>query len=384
MNYVYSKEKSHSLRNMIFCLLGLLVLLAGCQYSLETRFLADPGNVEGWWDINWTNRRVLTFDNSGQSENLMEFPILVKLDSGRIDYGKTQNAGQDLRFIDTDGTVLEYEIEEWDESGNSFVWVKIPQIDGSSSADFIWMYYGNTSAADNQNPALLWSNSYLGVWHLAENAAGTGTADLYQDSTGNNDADDEVSATGKDGQIGYGQEFNGIGDVIESSAYLYSFSTQITLSAWFRYTGAGTGSPRIFEISQLGDATSHCLAVDNNASLRAWLEDTTGRSASVDDPIIYDDSAWHNMVYTYSSPNGSLYVDGIETETASDPAANLDDGAYMTIGAVMDATTYNHNEHSYEGFVDEVRISNIERSADWNKAQYDSMTDVFVSFGVEE
>ena len=90
------------------------------------------------------------------------------------------------------------------------------------------------------------------------------------------------------------------------------------------------------------------------------------------------------MVYTYSSPNGSLYVDGIETETASQAATDLDDGPYMTFGAVMDATTYNHNEHSYKGFVDEVRISDTVRSAQWITAQHASMTDNFVTFGSEE
>jgi len=47
------------------------------------------------------------------------------------------------------------------------------------------------------------------VWHLREDKAGTGTADLYQDSTiFTNHGVDGVSATGKVGIVGNGQQFN--------------------------------------------------------------------------------------------------------------------------------------------------------------------------------
>ena len=144
------------------------------------------------------------------------------------------------------------------------------------------------------------------------------------------------------------------------------------------------GSPRILEISILGDAVSHCLAVDNNASLRAWLEDSADdRIADTDDATIYNDTLWHNMVYTFSGADSFLYVDGIETDTASEAATNLDDGPYLTIGAVMD-TTLIHSDHCFQGFVDEVRISDTFRSAQWIRAQYASMTDTIVTFGSEE
>ena len=38
----------------------------------------------------------------------------------------------------------------------------------------------------------------------------------------------------------------------------------------------------------------------------------------------------------------------------------------------------------FNGIVDEVRISNPARSADWIAAQYDSMMDDFITFGGEE
>ncbi len=48
--------------------------------------------------------------------------------------------------MDANGTLLAHEIESWNESGTSYVWVSVPQIDASSGTDYIWMYYGNAAA----------------------------------------------------------------------------------------------------------------------------------------------------------------------------------------------------------------------------------------------
>src|SRR3972149_4843698 len=42
---------------------------------------------------DWDLKRKLTFNNSGQAENLVNVPVLVVLNSSRIDYSQTQNAG---------------------------------------------------------------------------------------------------------------------------------------------------------------------------------------------------------------------------------------------------------------------------------------------------
>ncbi len=136
MNVNRSLLLSQSCRGVI--LRGLVCMIAGLVVT-SPALGADP-----WWDTDWGERTMLVFKNSGQTETLTDVPILVVLDSSRIDYSKVMNAGEDLRFIDDDSTtVLDYEIETWDETGTSYVWVKVPQIDGSSYTDYIWVYYGN-------------------------------------------------------------------------------------------------------------------------------------------------------------------------------------------------------------------------------------------------
>jgi hypothetical protein len=102
-----------------------------------------------WYEPDlWQNRMEITFNNSESTENLTNFPVLVKLDSTRIDYSKTKDNGEDIRFTDSDGTtLLSHEIEQWNESGDSFVWVKVPNIPAQSTNNFIYMYYNNPEAS---------------------------------------------------------------------------------------------------------------------------------------------------------------------------------------------------------------------------------------------
>lgn len=69
---------------------------------------------------------------------------MVKLNSSRINYSHIQTGGTDIRFYDADNqTELPFEIDTWNTSGDSIIWVKVPRINKSSDSDYIWMYYGD-------------------------------------------------------------------------------------------------------------------------------------------------------------------------------------------------------------------------------------------------
>ena len=171
-----------------------------------------------------------------RSENLVDFPVLVQLDSSRIDYSLTQNDGADLRFVDRDGTLLPHEIETWNAAGTSYVWVKVPQIDGSSGTDHIWLYYGNAVAADAQNVAAVWNSGYAAVYHLD---------DTSQDSTANLNHGTNSGSLDAPGRVADGQWFDGVDDYVDlgSAATVDDlFAGGGTVSAWIRPTGWGEGS----------------------------------------------------------------------------------------------------------------------------------------------
>lgn len=207
-----------------------------------------------------------------------------------------------------------------------------------------------TESAYTQGNANMGNNLLL--MHMNE------TSGSITDSSGNGNDGTNNGATSAIGKFDNSLYFGGDGDAVESNSYTYTFADELTLSAWFKYDGAGTGSPRILEISANGDANSHALAPDGDGSLRAWAECNNGtRVASVDDSTNYNDGNWHHMVYTYDSPNGILYVDGVQTGTNSGACADLDDGSELILGAISDISgAYAHSAHAFEGWVDEAAV----------------------------
>src|SRR3989338_7426843 len=207
-------------------------------------------------DSSWKYRKKVTFNNTDAnlgvtSENLVNFPVLVKLSSSNIDYTKTQDSGQDIRFTDTDGSDLAYEIEKWDETGTSWVWVKAPKKDINSRTDYIYLYYGNTSATDHQQATSVWSANYAGVWHIKE--TGNGTAGEYADSTNTNNGQggggtsSAVPTLSSSGQLDGAQTFDG-GDYIETANTTNSIAntSTYTIELWFKTSAASAADGRIY------------------------------------------------------------------------------------------------------------------------------------------
>ena len=79
-------------------------------------------------------------------------------------YSQANANGGDLRFIDQAGQELKYEIANWNTSGESHVWVRVPSLTNDSNFTMLW---GNSAAtlpayANDGSP---WSD-YFGVYHL--------------------------------------------------------------------------------------------------------------------------------------------------------------------------------------------------------------------------
>jgi len=105
-----------------------------------------------WWNESWQYRRPITIDNSGNSNDLTNYQILVVLNSTNFDFSKANSDGSDIRFIDSDDTTkLNYWIEEWNSTAQEAkIWVNVTSIPASSTKT-IYMYYGNPSATSESN-----------------------------------------------------------------------------------------------------------------------------------------------------------------------------------------------------------------------------------------
>ncbi len=352
----------------------------------------------GWWDTNWTYRRKLTFKNSGQAENLVNFPVPVLLDNTRIDYSATASGGVDMRFLDSDRALLSHEIEKWDTSGESVVWVNVPVVDGASDSDFIWMYYGNDAAVDIQDPGSVWDDDYMLVWHLSEQP--TGIADdisnssdalpsvAFPNDTGTGTSMSMVATNRVSGQLGYGISFDGETEWIEpyspaNEFFHATFSTK-TFEAWVQ---SNDTSSRQTIFDEGGSTNGFYVGIEGNVIRLVTRNSSSQKEVSYN---FTDTTLFHHVVGSYDSANSGtllLYVDG-DLQNSMTGLGYTAVSAHTGEAGIGDSpdsdATSTLPAKNFDGILDEVRISDSLRSADWIKAQFLAMTDGFITFGSEE
>ncbi|MHC5113429.1 MAG: DUF2341 domain-containing protein [Planctomycetota bacterium] len=364
-----------------------------CTFVPEADCTAAGGTYQGdgtdcgtvncptpFWDPAWTQRSTLTFNNSAATSNLADFPVLVKLDptAGNIDYAQTQDAGQDLRFIDADNTtVLDHEIEEWNESGTSYVWVRVPQIDGSSITDFIYMYYGNPSASDGQDVTGTWNSGYEAVLHLDDD---------FLDSTSNhNDGTNNGSADAA-GQVADGQDFDGTDDEVSCGDIdAMDNSSYLTMTAWVKPSALldwrAVMAKSVDWNSRIGMHLSGGSLGGNNDVLITF-PDNPGSTLGYTNANIISATVWHHwaMVFDGTQAGNSnrlkFYLDGVEqtlTYNGTIPATTPSNTQSLEIAKAEGSLWF-------PGVIDEARVASVARSADWIKAQHLSMTDAFITY----
>lgn len=352
----------------------------------------------------WNKKKELVFDNSGQAENLTDFPVLVKLDTSRITYGDVGKVdGTDLRFVDSDTLAeLDYEIEKWDSAGNSYIWVKVPQIDASSSGDSIWMFYGNAGASDGQDVTNVWSNNYQAVYHFNE------TTGSYLDSTANNHDSDVVSVTSRAAsKFGNAVLFDGVDDYITIPDSTGFDITNWTITSWINKNGTGiaantgSGGDFFYPLVTKGMAEAESDAADitfmtgidsDYNKMGVDFENNTGGGNNplpvtpASQGTTVSNGTWYQYDARVDTTGNTLkvYMNGVEdsSRTITD-TPNQANSVKVAIGAGSKTTgipALPADRGAFNGYVDEVIISRVTRSAAWIKASYLSMNDTFITW----
>jgi len=351
------------------------------------------GNGSNDCNNNWQSRKKITFDNRASSENLTEFPALIRLDSTKIDYSKVQNAGQDLRFVDaTGGAVLRYDIDEWNESGESLVWVRVPQIDAGSNTDYVYMYYNNASASAGMNENETYESNIELVAHLHEDPTSTcsGTDELCDSSSNNYHMDSAgtgwASGDSVNGVIGSAIDFNGTDQNFartgtDGISALPGGNNARTMEGWFRTTnndalsrailgyGHGTGAEDINMMLYTGNFE---IKIRNTANAFTGLK--------------WNDGEWHYGVITYDGTNFLAYMDGEPLGSPYDPSTNPNTDVSSGDADSSEVLYIGRYSNWHEGSLDEIRIHTGARSADYIEASYlNAKPDsTFVSIASEE
>ena len=323
----------------------------------------------GWWDTNWTKCRNITIANTGNT-TLSNFPAYIDLTYD----SDMQSSFNDVRFINTScangGVELDFEIETYTAAVSADVWVEIDNLPAAGTT--IAVYYGNASATSGENASGTWVSSHKGVWHLSESTDATN-----QDSTSySNNGTPQSSPASTSGKIGKALNFDvrdntsielGKDDSLDLST---GNSPDWTISLWVK-PAIGFGDNQYPVMYAYGDYRATVGLYKDNGKIEHRRNDKYP---------LYNNSnlttdAWHHVVVTRDNSNTTFYLNG--NENGSGTSKNIYNDNY---GSFIGGWTGTNSDDTYKagdlkGVIDEVRVSNVVRSADWIKQSYDLVQD---------
>jgi len=316
---------------------------------------------------------LLTCSGYKGTSTLENFPVLVKLPEGVPGFSYIDAAanGADLWFADAAGNRIAHEIDTWNASGSSYVWVRVPRIE--SAATTFRIHWG---AGASSVPALAdtktFDDRFLGVWHFSSfdnTTPDSSPLNLVMTVQGTK-ANLSLNSASPVGTCMYSTGGAYFTTPNAASWLAYATTKKLTLSGWVKTTST-TANLRIisnkiswdsaggFEVTTRGSAATELLAGGSNNA-----QYTKSGLAS------YKDNWMHfTVVYdgTLATPESRMYINGVYQtkatganygpQTKSDPLA-----LFATPNGV----------NPFLGSLDEIRMAKVVESDDWIRAAYDT------------
>ena len=345
---------------------------------------------ENWWNENWTRRKLITVNSSQVAGTLTNFPILVYSDSDGSLLGNAQDDGDDIIFIlhSDNTTQLNHEIEKYDNlTGSLHAWVNVTSLSSLTDTK-IWMYYGNSTCDSQQNKHGTWDSHYKIVQHLEETPANGVTGHLDSTSNNNNGTAQnfngiDSSTTNGTGKIDGADVFDGTNDYVFVNNNFIVNPTSLTISSWIKKEDGGhtyecalhKGSASSIGSSEywLGVCTDDYLTATIGARTSVgWGAGKTGITA--------DYGEWYYLVASWNGTVVRVYINGAYNKKYDlGSSGNIDKPTRF--GASTNGTNY-----QFKGTIDEVRISDSSRSAEWIATEYATIKNqtTFIAIGDEE
>jgi len=348
-------------------------------YQISELLVNDLGepidwNTQTFWLPGWQYRQTITIDNTANSNTLTNYQILVNLDTASlISQGKMNQSCSDIRFTDSDGSLISYWIESGCNSANTKIWVKVPQIPASATK-VIYLFYGNPAATSQSSI----TNTFIreidgvqpvkGAWTFDE---GLGTVAYDYSGNWNNGTlyNSTTVCSGGDcpnwvnGKFIKALRFDGINDYvnISNSPVLNPSSTgNITVEAWIYPLSFGGGNlGRIISKETGTTANPYALELRNTSS--TYMNGIifcigNGTSETCTDTgcnnIIFLNT-WQHVVGRYNRTHLSVFVNG--EEKCSRTLSNYN---FQQANTNLLIGNNPSNNRQFNGTIDEVRIYN--------------------------
>ncbi|MHA2324716.1 MAG: LamG-like jellyroll fold domain-containing protein, partial [Promethearchaeota archaeon] len=333
-------------------------------------------------NANYFNRyKVIQINHTkvNGSSTLNNFPLLISLLDSDL-HRQVRSDGNDIKFA-MDGNWLDHEIELFNKtySGSQaqlISWVRIPSLSPFTDT-LIYIYYGNSTMGAQENPSGVWDSSYKGIWHLSEDPTET----IYDSTSNNNDGTTSGSMNSNDqinGQIDGSLDLDGINDYVTTNYAGITGSNARTISFWMNTSSLDDRD--IISYGSFG-ANRFIIRIDEISGGGSWvirleMKDATTLREQVWSTHVADGN-WHYVVVAIPQnvdiSQTLAYIDGqLDTidQTLGSGTANSGSGGIYNF-----QMAYYMNKEYFNGTLDEVRVSNTNRSADWITTEYNNQYD---------
>ena len=320
---------------------------------------------------------------AGSSETFINFAALVKISEDRFygfEYARAGSDGNKLMFLDSNKNTLPFEVDTWRTTGESLVWVLIPELPPAGTTITMYWNLKEGRTPPPNNPEEVWP-LYSGVWHLNESivSAQASTALSYDSTTNKNNATPTKGGSGnlnqmvsREGRIGNARVNSTVAPVTQGNrlqtARTQAFNGVFTFSGWFWMNARGS-YPRFAgtKAGASGSADGWSVETKNGSSSLLYVRgnggstwDDNGNGIPVDDML----NNWVYLTFVYNNNTAAIYSNGKISKTASitkvvDSTQPLSFGAHGT-----------GDEWSLNGAYDEIRITGQALSAQRIAAEY--------------
>ncbi len=310
----------------------------------------------------------------GLSGKVPRFPYLVRLNKTNFDFSQAQSSGQDIRFSRSDGAHFPYQIERWNSTStvdSAEIWVLVDTV-YNNSTQYFKMYWGNAGAQSWSNGQKVFetSNGFIGVYHLSE--GGTGTRNNSAQNAYNGTTVSYDGTESRSGDIGAGDSLKAGASTDGINLGTGIAPTNITLSAWVKEHTVTTWGKIInkeFATTNTAPYEIFTLQSGNGTGIAELTLDLNGNEAKSVMTHTLTVDGWNYVAGTYDQVTERTYYNGAPDGT---------NASTYPIGTSAMATCIGYNDATgqgaqrFNGVVDEVRIENVTRSADWIKLCYNN------------
>lgn len=327
----------------------------------------------------------------GGETTLENFPLLVRISPERISgfsYGDCASDGSDISFALENGEILPHEIDTWVNDGESLVWVRLPALQGTeTSFYFRW----NDSGPAENIPSNVWAADYAGVWHM--NGANGVTTDSTEHGlhaepkvvpTKGDESKLDTFSIGVSGMVGTARQTatskTNEGGYLQIPNYdNLALGGTFAMSGWL-YQTSSSGEPGLIGRKPAYNST-HGWEVELKGYTTAKVRGASATDNGSGMTLHTKQNTWAHLVFVYNNTTVSVYTNGTfcGSRTIATPT---DNGLPLFLGR---RGKEGESASYIRGYFDEFRLKDGVPSAEWIKAEYDSMeSDNFITYAAAE